>query len=177
MGVNAAYEHGGVVLGGSRHYNVFCAGVDVTLGFFLCEEEAGGLNNVFSTYCTPGDFCGVLACCYADVLAVYNQFALFEVVVNGSVELAVHCVILQHVSHVVNGKKVVDSDYFDVVALGGGTEDEATDATETIDTYFSHSFEIEYWVVCMCLFYCWLCPAWGVLRRVCAEPLPYWPQN
>ncbi len=51
-----------------------------------------------------------------------------------------HCVILKHVSHVVNGKKVVDSDNFDVISLGGSTEYETSDAAKTINTYFSHSF-------------------------------------
>ena len=108
------------------------------LSFFLGEEETGGFYNVFSTYCAPCDFCGVLAGGNADVLAVYDEFALFHVVVNGAFELAVHGVILKHVSHVVYGEKVVDGNYFDVVALGGGTENETSDATKAIDTNLCH---------------------------------------
>lgn len=50
-----------------------------------------------------------------------------------------HCVILEHVSHVVNGEEVVDGDYFDVVTFGGSAEDKATDASKAIDTNLSHS--------------------------------------
>ncbi len=50
-----------------------------------------------------------------------------------------HCVILEHVSHVVNGEKVVDGDNFDVFALCGGTEDKTADTAEAVNTYFSHS--------------------------------------
>ena len=81
----------------------------------------------------------ITTCSHADVLAVDDEFALFEVEVNSAVELAVHGVVLEHVSHVVNGKKVVDCNYFDVFALGGCAENEATDTAEAVNTDFSHN--------------------------------------
>ena len=116
--VHTANEHGGVVLRGSRHNHIFCTCFNVSLSFFLCEEKTCRFNNVFSTYSTPADFSGILACSNTDSLAVYNEKAFFQVIVYSAVEATVHCVILEHVSHVVNGEKVVDSNYLDVVSLG-----------------------------------------------------------
>ena len=131
----------------------------MSLSFFLGEEEAGWFNNIFSTYCTPADFSGILASCNADSLAIDNEEALFEIVVNSAVEFAVHCVVLEHVSHVVNGEKVVDSNYFDVIALGWGTEYEPADAAKTINTYFCHNFV--YKIGLLCSFWSY----WKLLRR------------
>ena len=111
----------------------------MSLSFFLCEEETGRFNYVFSTNFTPTDFSGILASGYADRFAIDNKEALFHVALNGAVKVTVHGVVLEHVSHVINRKKVVDSNYFDVVSLGGSTEHETSDAAKAIDTYFSHN--------------------------------------
>ena len=116
------------------------------LSFFFSEEETGRLNNVFSTYSAPADFSGILASCNADSLAVDDEERFFHIVVNGAVELAVHGVIFEHVSHVVNGKKVVDSNYFDVITFCRSTEHETSDAAEAINTYFCHNCK-KYWVL------------------------------
>lgn len=91
-------------------------------------------------------FCGVLAGGDTDVLAVDDEFALFEVVIYGAFELTVHCVVFEHVGHVVYGQQVVDGNNLDVVTLDGGTEDKATDTSKAIDTDFSHFGYFEYWV-------------------------------
>ncbi len=109
------------------------------LGFFFGEEETGGFNHVFCAYCAPCDFCGVLAGGHADVLAVDDEFGFLHVVVHGAVKLTVHGVILQHVSHVVYGKKVVDGNNLNVVTLGGSAENKATDTAKAVDTYFCHN--------------------------------------
>ena len=110
----------------------------MSLSFFFGEEQTGRFNHVFSANTAPVDFFRVAASGYADFLAVYNQEALFEIVVYSAVELAVHGVILEHVSHVIYGKKVVDSYYFDVVTFGRSAEYEATDTAEAVDTDFCH---------------------------------------
>ncbi len=58
-----------------------------------------------------------------------------------------HGVILEHVSHVVNGEEVVDSNYLDVVTLCRRTEHETSDTAEAVNTDFSHSNSINYWVM------------------------------
>ena len=53
VGVHAANEHGGVVLGGSGHNHIFRTCFDVSLSFFLCEEEAGGFQLTISIFSNP----------------------------------------------------------------------------------------------------------------------------
>jgi hypothetical protein len=116
----------------------------VSLSLLFGEEETGRFYYVLGTYSTPGNLSRILAGGNADVLAVYDEEALLQVVVNGSVELAMHGVVLEHISHVVNGKEVVDSNYLDVIALGGCTEYEPADAAKSIDTYFCHNLKINW---------------------------------
>jgi hypothetical protein len=137
--VNAAYEHGGVVLRRSRHNYVLSASFDVSLSLFLCEEETGRFNNVFSTNFVPLQVSGVAFSGYADLFAVYDEEAVFNVSFDGAIELAVHCVILEHVSQVVNGAAGVDTNNYEFVTLSRSAENETTDTAETVNTYFSPS--------------------------------------
>ena len=75
----------------------------MTLRFLFGQEEAGGFNHVFGSLGAPADLLRVAAGRYLDFLAVYNQDTALQIVVNGAVETSVHCVILQHVGHVVYG--------------------------------------------------------------------------
>ncbi len=137
VSIYAAYEHGGVVLRGSRHNHVLCTCFDVSLSFFFGKEETGRFYYVFCFYCAPVDFFRVAACGNADVLAIDDEFALFEVIVYGAVEATVHCVVFEHVSHVVHGNQVVDAHHFDVVVRAGCTEHQTADTAETVDTDFN----------------------------------------
>ena len=110
----------------------------MSLSLLFGEEETSRLNYVFSTSLAPADLSGVLACGDTDRLAVYDKEALVHIVVYSAVEAAVHCVILQHVCHVVYGEKVVDCNNLDVVTLGGSAENETTDAAETVNTNLCH---------------------------------------
>jgi hypothetical protein len=60
-------------------------------------------------------------------------------------ESAVHGVVLQHVSEVVNVEKVVDTDNLNVLGevFHSSAEDHTADAAETIDT----EFESHYWIL------------------------------
>ena len=136
--VDTAYEHGSVILGGGGHNHILGAGVDVTLRFLFGQEEAGGFNHVFGSLGAPADLLRVAAGRYLDFLAVYNQDTALQIVVNGAVETSVHCVILQHVGHVVYGKKVVDCHNLDVVSLCGGAEHETSDTAESVNTNLCH---------------------------------------
>jgi hypothetical protein len=64
-------------------------------------------------------------------------------------ESAVHGVILQHVSEIVDVEEVVDTDNLNVLGevFHSSAEDHTADAAETIDT----EFESHYWIL---LFYC-----------------------
>ena len=51
-----------------------------------------------------------------------------------------HCVILQHVSHVIYIEEVVDTYNLHVIALLDCAKYETADTAETINTYFNHLF-------------------------------------
>ena len=110
----------------------------MTLSFLLCEEETCRLNHVFSTLGAPADLFRIAACGNLDLFAVDDQEALLHVIVNSAVEATMHRVIFEHVGHVVNGKKVVDCYYFDVISFGRGAEYETADTTETVNTNLCH---------------------------------------
>jgi hypothetical protein len=50
----------------------------------------------------------------------------------------VHSVILEHVSQVIYGAKVVDTYDNDIVSFLSGAENKATDTAEAVNTYFNH---------------------------------------
>src|SRR5699024_7675724 len=53
--VDAAHEHGGVILGGGGHDDLLGAGLQVSLGLLLGQEQAGGLHHVLGLQLAPGD--------------------------------------------------------------------------------------------------------------------------
>jgi len=48
----------------------------------------------------------------------------------------VHGIVLEHVGEIIDVEQVVDTDYFNICAAAGSTENHATDTSETIDTDF-----------------------------------------
>ena len=68
-------------------------------------------------------------------MAVHDQLALLEVVVDLALELAVHRVVLQHIGQVVYRAEVVDAYDLVLVSLrAGSTENHTADTTEAVDT-------------------------------------------
>src|SRR5699024_5662931 len=57
--VDAAYKHGGVILGGGGHDDLLGAGVQVALGLLLGQEQAGGLHHILSAQLAPGQVGGI----------------------------------------------------------------------------------------------------------------------
>ena len=110
----------------------------MSLSFLLSEEKTGRFNYVLGTYLTPADLFRVAACSHTDCFAVDNQEALLEVIVYSAVEATVHCVVFQHVCHVVNGQEVVDGYYFEILSFCRGAEHETSDTAEAVNTDFSH---------------------------------------
>ena len=121
----------------------------MSLGLLLGQEQTGRLYYVLGTYLVPLQVCGVLLCGDADGVAVDNQQALLDVSLDGALELAVHRIVLEHVSQVVYRAEVVDADNLILVGLrAGSTENHTTDTTEAVDTNLNlrHSFLI-YWLI------------------------------
>src|SRR5699024_3967857 len=136
--VDAAHEHGGIVLGGSGHDDLLGAGVDVALGLLLGQEQAGGLHHVLSADLAPGQVGGVALGEDGDLLAVDHDGVLGGG--NLALELAVHGVVLQHISQVVGGAQIVDPHDLNVGVVDAGPEHHPADAAKAIDTNFdAHS--------------------------------------
>ena len=135
VSVYAAYKHGGVVLGGSGHQNVLGAGFDVALSFFFGQEQTGGLDDILRAHLGPGQVGGITLCKHGDGLAVDDDGALLAA--DLSVELAVHCIVLQHIGQIVSGTQIVDTHDLDLGVIQGAAQDHAADAAKTIDTDFN----------------------------------------
>ena len=71
--VDAADEHGGVVLGGGGHDDLLGAGVQVALSLLLGQEQAGGLHDVLSTQLGPGQVGGVTLGGNGDLPYIWNS--------------------------------------------------------------------------------------------------------
>ena len=115
----------------------------MTLCLFLGQEQTGGFHDILSAELCPGQISGVALCGDGDLVAVDDDGLLGSL--NGAVELAVHGVVLQHVSEVVSGAQVVDADDLDLGEVDACAEDHTADASKTIDTNFDrHTFFLHY---------------------------------
>src|SRR5574344_1798145 len=75
------------------------------------------------------------------MVTVNDQFVFSRINFDSSIELSVHCIILKHVSHVINRQKVIDTYYNNIVLVSlfkSRTENETADTTKSINTYFNH---------------------------------------
>ncbi len=132
--VDAADEHRGSVLRRSRHDDLLGTGSQMAGSLLLSQEQAGGLDNILSAELAPGQISGVALCRDGDLLAVDNDGVLGSL--DGAVELAMHGIVLQHVSEVVSRAQIVDADNFDFREVQACTEDHTADTAKTIDTNF-----------------------------------------
>ncbi|EJX01618.1 glyceraldehyde-3-phosphate dehydrogenase [gut metagenome] len=138
--VNTANEHRSVVLRRSRHNYVLSTSFDVSLSLFLSQEETCRFNYVFSFNFVPLQVSWVTFCSYADNVTVNDELVVFNVSFDSTFELAVHSVILEHVSQVINWAEVIDTYDLNVITSLSCAEYEAADTTETVNTYFNHNF-------------------------------------
>ncbi len=140
--VYAAYEGGGLlILCGSGDNYLLRAALQMRGGTLGGAEYAGRLYNILGAAGSPFDVGGVSLRKYGDILAVYNEFAVFGLHI--ALKLAMDGVVLHHINHVVEvDKRVVDAHYLEDVGLcNRSTENKTSDAAKTIDTYFDcHSF-------------------------------------
>ncbi len=133
--VNAHYEHGGVVLGGSGHNDLLCAGCQVGSCLFLSEELAGALGDIFNAPLAPVDVIGVAVAAGGDILAVDDDGMVG--VIDVSVENAVYGVVLEQISHVIGGHGAVDTGELDVLVIQPGAQNESADTSEAVNAYFN----------------------------------------
>src|SRR5699024_6149146 len=133
--VDAAHEHGGVVLGRSGHNDLLGAGVDVSLSLLLGQEQAGGLHNVLSLQLAPGNVSGVTLGEDRDLLAVDNDAGLGGG--NLALDVGGYGVVLQHIGQVISGTQNVDTHDLDLGMIDAGAENHSADTAKTVNTYFN----------------------------------------
>lgn len=129
------------VLSGSGDKNLLGAGLDVTLSLLTSGEETGGLKNNVNTQLSPGELIRTQHTANnLDGVAVYNEVVTVDL--DGAVELALRGVILEQVSGGSDGGKVVDGNNLLELGLGHGAKHVAADASETVNSVFSHNSEM-----------------------------------
>ena len=129
------------VLGGSGDQNLLGASLDVTLSLLTSGEETGGLKNNVNTQLSPGKLIRTQHTANnLDGVAVHNEVVTIDL--DGAVELALRGVVLKQVSGGSDGGKVVDGNNLLKLSLGHGAKHVATNATETVNSVFSHNMRM-----------------------------------
>jgi hypothetical protein len=121
--------------------NVLSTSLQVLLCLIVSEEETCRLNYVLSTNLIPLQVLRITLSSNTDVVTVNDQLALLNVSLDSTVEMTVHCIILQHVSHVIYWAQVIDSYYLYflcVLSLNCRTEYETTDTAKSVNTNLNH---------------------------------------
>ena len=139
--VDAHDEHRGLVLGGGGDDDLLgtLGTLEMQRALGAIGEDAGALADVLDAGVGPRDLLGVLGGEDGDALAVDRDRVL--VVGDGALEVAVHGVVLELVNHVLGRhERVVDGGDLDVAVLTfeRSAENEAADATETVDANLDH---------------------------------------
>ena len=112
------------------------------LGLVHGQEQTCRLDDILSTNLVPLEVGGVFLGSDTDAVAVDDELVLGCIDLDGAIELAVHGVILEHVSHVVDGQQVIDTHNLNVIyiaLLKGRAEHKTTDAAESVNTDFNFS--------------------------------------
>ena len=122
VGIHAAHKHGSLTaiftsLAGSRQHHILGTGLQVLLGLVHGQEQTCRFHHIFGTHFVPLQIGGIFLGSHADGVAIDNEQVLFSIHFDGAVELAVHGVIFEHVSHVVNRQQVVDSNHHYVIHI------------------------------------------------------------
>jgi hypothetical protein len=108
----------------------------VPLGACGVEEDACRLDHNVYAHITPLEACGVRLGGRADFLPVDNENTILDR--NVALEASVNGVVLQHVGEVVDVEQIVDRHNLNVFALCCGTENHASNATETVNANLDH---------------------------------------
>ena len=108
-------------------YNVFEYQQDFLVSYETVKQKG----------CLPV-LCGGTGMYLESVLKGYKLMPVPENPELRTVELTVHSVILQHISQVVNRAKVVDTYDLNIVSFHCSAENETSDTSESINTYFNH---------------------------------------
>ena len=121
---------------------MFVMGVNVALAQSLGQVLAGALADILSAHAGPGNVLDLQGGEDGVLLAVDHQHAVLRGNLAG--ELAVHAVVLEHVSHILGVHEgVVQADNLNIITVEGSAEHEAADAAKAIDTDLGFHSQID----------------------------------
>ena len=110
-------------------------GGDMTGGLLLGQEQAGRLDDILGAHLGPGQIGGITLGGNGDGLAVDHDVVALGIDVT--VELAVHGVVLHHISQIVGGAQIIDAYDLDLGMIQGAAQNHAADTAKTIDANFN----------------------------------------
>jgi len=127
---------------------------DMALGFFSVGEETGRFDDQLNTQLGPGELSGRFGGNHEDFLAVNDEDIVFNFVGGGffgadrAVETTLCGVVLQQIGQIVGRDDIADCDDVESCAekalLHESAENEAADATESIDCDFNCHGELQF---------------------------------
>uniref|UniRef100_A0A1L8E9Y9 Putative secreted protein n=1 Tax=Haematobia irritans TaxID=7368 RepID=A0A1L8E9Y9_HAEIR len=133
--VDTAYKHGSISRGG-RDDNLLGTALEMGRSLVDGGEDTGGLNNIFGSSAGPVDVGGVTFAENGDGLTVNYQFATFSG--NGTLETTVGRIEFEQINHVFDIDEGIIDSYNVSALINGSSQDETTNATESINTDFGH---------------------------------------
>ena len=136
--VYAVYEHRGGVFRRSRQHDFFCTGCNMCAGKFVGKEKSGRFDNDIGTDFVPFKVCGFFFRGKADFVSVYNHRISVDFYI--AFKLTVYGIVFKHIRKIIGIEQVVNTDNLNIFCkiLYGGAEDHASDAAETVNSYFNH---------------------------------------
>jgi len=135
--VDTHNEHGGIILGRSRHDNLGDTIAEMGLALFLGEVDTGAFKNSLDTSVTPINVLDVLLVEDLNSLTVDDK--VLAIVAKVTLEFTVDGVVLKLIDEVVEThERVVDSSDFDLGLLKSSSEGESSDSSETVNTNLDH---------------------------------------
>ena len=110
--------------------------LEMSRGLLGGGEDTSGLHNVVGTSRSPRNSSRIPLTEDSNLLAIDLQLVAFNA--HFTLITSVGGVILEHVDHVVQGNEgIVDCYHVDIL-VQSGTEDQAANTTETVDSNFDH---------------------------------------
>ncbi len=136
--VDAANEHRSV--GRRSGDDDFLRAADKVSGrLFGRGVDTGRFGNVLGAATLPIDVGSRHLREDLDLVAVHDQHIVLFIGRDLTVELAMDRIIAKHIDHIVEiDERIVDTDNLDVFSAASSAEDQTTDPTKTVNTYFNH---------------------------------------
>lgn len=127
------------LFGGSGQYHIFGPCFQVLGSQFVGQEATCTFYYIVCTHFVPGQAGRIFFCRNTDFAAVHYQIPVFFIDFDTAGETAVHRIIFQQISHIVQRQKIIDGNYLDVIPLFCHPQYETPDTSKSVDPDFNHN--------------------------------------